>query len=179
MKIKFILFLSLYSAEALSFSLFGNPAIDSIIGNLGNVQFGHSRGQISRPSTLDSCLDAIEVARSESGSQSGLVAAYLTRKITDNIFRISQSSHSSPTSNFGGGLNVGLDKSIVLEVNSYNPRFAPHLKSGCMDHTEILGSEILEFKGRNCLGVNLEVGASATYQMIYCSGSFEVVSLFN
>lgn len=179
-KLKLAFILALFSASnAFALSLFGNPSLDRIIGNLGNIEFGSSKGGgVVASLQLIECEEAVELARE--GQQEGAYgAAFLVGVIPNSVLNLKSSAHSKSTSQFGGEFNLGLNSQIELKVNSYSTRFAPHLEAGCLKYAQIVERDLVEFEGKSCLSVAFEIGQSTPYQLLYCPGSREVLSIFN
>lgn len=173
----FILLSQFVIQSASAFSLTGNPAIDRILGNAGNIRFGNSVSS-SGAGTLSAseCLTALEEAKNLEETNTGVF--YLQTKIPERVLKISNNPRLKATSEFGGEVNIGLDPSVELLVNSYNARFAPHLKSGCLKETNILGSEVRTINDRECLAVGYELAGSDSYYLIYCPGERQVFTQF-
>ncbi len=172
-----ILFLA-GNIEAHAFSLFGNPSLNRILGNLGHIELeNNQRAGIVKNLEQAQCEEAVEKARSEQGVDV-YGAAYLLRPISKHVLNLDNDFHTKPIAQFGGAFNLGVSTQEELIPNSYNARFAPHLKAGCLKHTVITRRELIEFDGQSCLALSLAVGEASSYQMIYCPGATEIYSLF-
>ena len=66
----------------------------------------------------------------------------------------------------------GLSENTFLRANSWNPTYAPHMKSGCSKFYQITDSFLIETENEKCRIATIEFSGDKTksYNMRYCDG---------